>query len=231
MDKFPQINILLIELRELMQHCTECFQIRRNRTLDRHMFLSRKQKPSESLNQFWNALNGLAAKENYGNQTESLVHDIFVLNMANKQVQEKLCTEPKETPAEALQFAIALEYGLKRQKSYGYINQEPKIKEEPICAVSSSNSRECWKCGAGNVTLDHLKRCKAPEAMCNYCGRKGHLERVCNPKKKDTFQKNGKTRGFGNRVQLVDHEEIDDEDEDDYMVLIVEGGSNEAKPF
>ena len=62
MDKFPRINILLIELRELMQNCTECFQIQRNRTLDRHTFLSRKQKPAETLNQFWNALNGLAAR-------------------------------------------------------------------------------------------------------------------------------------------------------------------------
>ena len=57
---------------------------------------------------------------NFGDQTENQVHDIFVLNMANKQVQETL--------AEALQFAIAFEDGLKRQKSYGYINQEPKVK-------------------------------------------------------------------------------------------------------
>ena len=52
LDNFPQIKILLIELRKLVQHCTECFQMRSNWTLDRHMFLSRKQKPSESLNQF-----------------------------------------------------------------------------------------------------------------------------------------------------------------------------------
>ena len=34
MGKFPNINILLIELRILVQNCTECFQTRRNRTLD-----------------------------------------------------------------------------------------------------------------------------------------------------------------------------------------------------
>ena len=231
MDKFPTINILLIELRELLQNCNECFQIQRNRTLDRHVFLSRKQKPSESLNQFWNALNGLAAKCDFGEQTESLVHDIFVLNMANKQVQEKLCTELKETPAEALQFAIAFEDGLKLQKSYGYINQENKVKEEPVCAVGTSNSRECWRSGAGNFTLDHVKRCKATEAMCNYCGRKGHLERICNQKKKDTYQKSGNSRGSGRRVQLVDQDNCDDEEDDDYMVLNVEGGNNDTKPF
>ena len=42
MDKFPNITIFLIELRILVQNCTECFQTRRNRTLERHIFLSRK---------------------------------------------------------------------------------------------------------------------------------------------------------------------------------------------
>ena len=119
--------------------------------------------------------------------------------MANKQVQEKVCIEPRETLAEALQCVIAFEDGLKRQKSYGYINQKPKVKEEPVCAVSTTNSREFWRCDAGNFTLDHLKRWKAPEPICNYCGRESHLERVCNEKKKDTYQKS---------VQLVDLEEI-----------------------
>ena len=90
MYKFPNINIPIIELSNIVQHCTECFQRRRNRTLDRHSLLSRKQKPNETLNQFWNNLNGLAARCDFGNQTESLVHDIFILNMNNKQVQEKL---------------------------------------------------------------------------------------------------------------------------------------------
>ena len=145
MDKFPQINILLIQLQQFLQFCNECFQIRRNRTMDRHTFLSRKQKPSESLHQYWNVLNGLAAKCDFGNQTEGLVYDVFVLNMANKQVQEKLCTEPKETPAEALQFAIAFEDGLKRQRTYGYIGNETKIKEEPVCTISGNrqNTKEC----------------------------------------------------------------------------------------
>ena len=183
MDKFPKINIL-IQLSIPRQNCNDCFQMRRNRTLDRHMFLSRKQKPSELLHQFWNVLNGLAAKCDFGNQTEGLVYDIFILNMSNKQVQEKLCTESKDYPLVALQFAIAFENGLKRQKTCGYISQEAKVKEEPVCAISGNrqNNRKCWRCGAGNFTLDHVTMCKAADAKCNYCGRKGHLERMCNQK-------------------------------------------------
>ena len=46
MDEFPTINALINDLRELMQLCTERVLTRRNRTLDRHVFL-RKQKPTE----------------------------------------------------------------------------------------------------------------------------------------------------------------------------------------
>ena len=150
MGKFPNINLLLIELQALVQNCTECFQTRRNRTLDCHIFLSRKQKPTETLHQLWNVLNGLAACYDFGNQTEGLVHDIFVLNMINKQVQEKLCTQPKENPAEALQFAIAFEDGLNRQKSYGYRKeicrfQRKTSKSIGICVLRATRERQLHK--------------------------------------------------------------------------------------
>ena len=77
MEKFPQLNNLIIQLNIFLQHCNECFQKRRNRKLDHHTFLSRNQRPSEFLHQ-------------------------------------------KDNPLHALQFAIAFEDGLKRQKTYGY---------------------------------------------------------------------------------------------------------------
>ena len=66
--------------------------------------------------------------------------------------------------------------------------------------------------------------------MCNYCDKKGHLEKVCNQKKSDNNQNFGKNRGFAKRVQLVDQEENDDEDEN-YMVLNIEGNDNNTKPY
>ena len=122
MKKFPQINILRIHLVQLLQFCLECFQTRRNRTLDRHMFLSRKQKPTESLRLFWNILNGHAPKCDFGDQTGGLVYDFVVLNITKKQVQEKLCTEPKDNSTETLQLELDFKDGLRRQKTYGYIN-------------------------------------------------------------------------------------------------------------
>ena len=158
--------------------------------------------------------------------------------MSNKQVQEKLCTEPKDNPLDALQFAIAFEDGLKRQKTYGYIGQEARVKEEPVCAISGNpqNNRECWRCGAGNFTLEHTKICKATDVKRNYCGKRGHLERVCNQRRKDNTQQFAKSRSngvrdqFNKRVQLVDQED-EDEDDENYMVLDVEGDEENVKPY
>ena len=52
---------------------------------------------------------------NFGVITSTQVLDMFILHM-NKKVQEKLCTEAKE-PGQALEFAIAFEEGVKRQKA------------------------------------------------------------------------------------------------------------------
>ena len=61
---------------------------------------------------------------------------MFILHMNNKKVQEKLCTEPRE-PEQALEFAIAFEEGVKRQKSYILQTTEtPKnVKSEPVYAI------------------------------------------------------------------------------------------------
>ena len=96
-DKFSNFNILLLDLKTLVQNCSECFQTRTTRSLDWHKFLSREQKPIETLHQFWNVLNGLAARCDFGNQTKALVNEMFALNMINTQVQKRLCIEPRET--------------------------------------------------------------------------------------------------------------------------------------
>ena len=106
---------------------------------------------TESLEQFWHSLNRLAAEWDLGTQTESSVHDIFTLNMKNLTVQEKLCTEPKANPQEALAFAIAFEEGTIRQQLYG--DTKPQTKIEPVCAI---NKRKNWlRCDIENFTMEH----------------------------------------------------------------------------
>ena len=64
--------------------------------------------------------------------------------------------------------------------------------------------------------------------MCKYCARKGHLERMCNQKKREANLNSGKPRTFGNRVQLADQVGTGEDDEDGYMVLNVDGSCDDA---
>ena len=94
-DKNATAKLAKISLSELMKIYKETFNIKHNRTLDRIRFLPRKQLQSETLEQFRHSLQGMAAECDFGNRTESLVHDIFILNMRRLTVQEKLYTEQK----------------------------------------------------------------------------------------------------------------------------------------
>ena len=130
--------------------------------------------PAETLEQFWYSLNGMVAEVNFLGQTEVLVHYLFILNMQNQAVQEKLCTESKATPKEALDFAIAYEERSLRQRSYGETKVE--LKSEPICTINKM--KDCLRCGTENFTMEHLKVCRAKGKQCNKCGMTGHFGRV-----------------------------------------------------
>ena len=110
-DKIPTVNIARITLDDLIKTCKVCFEKPKNETFDRFKLLSRKQKENETIRQFWNELNGLAAKCNFGTVRENLVKDGFIVNKNTKEVQQKLCAEPKDTIAETIQFAISYEEG------------------------------------------------------------------------------------------------------------------------
>ena len=85
------MRVATVTLQKLRPNCDEAFSKPKNRTLESFKFFSRKQKEKETLRQFWHMLTGLAAKCEFGDQTESLVMDTFIQNMNNEIVQERLC--------------------------------------------------------------------------------------------------------------------------------------------
>ena len=66
LNRKPNMDIKTTKLEDLLKECHEAFQKKRNRLMDRHKFFNRKQKEDENLEQFWHALNGLAADCDFG---------------------------------------------------------------------------------------------------------------------------------------------------------------------
>ena len=99
---------------------------------------------NNNLMQFWHSLNGLASRCELREITQTLVHDVFILNMNNKKVQEKLSVEPNDNPQDAIQYAISYEEGIKRQKSMGVgVAESSKVavKSERVYAMDRANKR------------------------------------------------------------------------------------------
>ena len=83
-----------------------------------------------------------------GDITQTLVHDVFLLNMNNKKVQERFCVEPFANPLDALQYSVSYEEEVKRSMGTSVAEQPKAIKSEPIFAVDEPNRTECYPCGA-----------------------------------------------------------------------------------
>ena len=83
--------------------------------------------------------------------------DAFIEDMQNKTVQERLCTEPKEQPQEALLFAIAFEEGISQQKNFV---GDAEIKMESVLAVERQSTRNpCTRCGL-EFSQNYLASCR-----------------------------------------------------------------------
>ena len=229
LNKYPTTNIASISLTDLIKNCKDCFEKPKNETLDRFKFLSRKQEEGETLRQFWSELNGLAAKCNFGGITESLVKDVFIVNMNNKEVQQKMCTEPKSTIEENIQFAFAYEEGIIRQQSFEQTTQ-PNIKCEPK-DINNINKKmgtkqKCFRC-EGQFTPQHLKECKAIGVTCMKCEKKGHFAKCCQTKSSN-FAKSRKVAEAPQRIQKIDgwDETSEESITEDNCVLTIEGDEN-----
>ena len=78
----------------------------------------------------------MAAKCDFGVQTDSLITDTFIQNMNQKSVQQKLCTEPKNDPNEAFRFAIAYEEGINQHRANEGGSAIEEVENKPVCAVN-----------------------------------------------------------------------------------------------
>ena len=153
-------------------------------------------------------------------------------------MQEKVCTEPKE-PDQELEFIIVFEKGVKRQKAYGSQatdSVKTVVKSELVYAVERTNPKECYRCGAANLTMEHVSFCMATNHRCKYCKIVGHVEKCCNkrcPQKQKLMMQRLKNQDIEKslrRANYIDEsDEESEEDDEEQLRLRVDGDG--CKPF
>ena len=162
-------------------------------------FLNYKQKPQQSLEDYSNNLNKLAADCDYPSAClDRLLRDTFVANLASPVILSSLIQVCDDlTFRETLERAKLLEAfnrdvkDIHSQHSEFYrhkVYQVENIEEsDPDHAFQVTQRKTpppqylCYRCGEKG--LHFSDKCKAKNFKCNVCHKLGHLARICQSNK------------------------------------------------
>ena len=89
-DRKPHLDLALTRYPRVMDEFESVFSKDRNETFETFQLLSRKQLEGETLEILHLVLIGLAAKCALGALERRILHDVFIVNMSNKEAQTEL---------------------------------------------------------------------------------------------------------------------------------------------
>ncbi|XP_063891821.1 uncharacterized protein LOC110374139 [Helicoverpa armigera] len=187
-------------LAEVKSKFQNFFEPRRNITMCRHMFFTRKQQKSESIEGFLADLENKSQDCEFGTLRESLIRDIFIANlhMDLAHVRQRLLQEPDLTYQKMRELARTLivaqqdaekivsssnveksENVRRRSRSRGDRRQRASpVGQQGSGAGKSPNperrSRTCSRCGQS-----HRYKCPAQGVKCRSCKSFGHFAKYC----------------------------------------------------
>lgn len=159
----------------------EYFAPKKNTSLARNTFLSRRQMPGESLEAYITSLKNLATPCEFETLSDSLVKDIFILGLLdeNAYIRERLLEvgDSKDLTG-ILDLARTIEMSKEKVNSNVFGVQYPRNRRQGSYQFKKSQNPKCQNCG-----LNHQpSRCPASRAACNSCSKIGHYAKMCRKK-------------------------------------------------
>ena len=168
----------------------------KNEVFARHLLTTRKQNPTETLDEYLQALKALSKDCNFKNVTavqycEESIRDAFITGLQSNNIRQRLL-ENKTLDLKAMfDQARSLESAMKSSESYSIPNtlvnaavpaessKSQDSQENTLAAAFETTSSTCYFCGNNRHPRS---KCPAKEATCNKCQKKGHYAKVCQSK-------------------------------------------------
>ena len=165
------------------------FRPESNQTLSHFKFRNMKQKASQNCNSYMSELRLALPECKYRNDSDELLKDQFIFGIHNKEIQDHLLGEIKETDnsVRALYEARKIESKLAQRKMLGIANPG-LVSVDEIRNKSTRNVRDCDKCGHSHGKRD----CLAFGKDCFKCGGKNHFGKMCRSKGSSKFKSESK---------------------------------------
>ena len=196
-SKNSTVNLDEISTRNLRDVLNKTFIRIHNITVDRYLFLTRKQQKGELIEKFYGHLKELSENCDLGEQGDTIIRDVFIANMQNVDIQKELLKKTAK-PDKALAIAINIEMGtinqLKMNASktelHSTVNQvqrgsirdaHPIANATPFSTMNTTARKKtttCHFCGM-SWTPEHRNRFPARRKKCNNCGIENNFAKVC----------------------------------------------------
>ena len=159
-----------------------------NEIFARHLLSSRRQKPSESINQFLQALRELFKDYNYKPVTaevykEEAIRDAFINGLESNLIRQRLLENRTLDLQNAYSQARSLD--LAQKNAVAFIQQDSPTptmsaaarEEKPSMEVTLAATKpRCWFCG----NLHHPRnKCPARQVTCHKGSKIGHFAKLC----------------------------------------------------
>lgn len=157
--------------------------------VERFRFYKRDQLQGESVANYIATLRKLSTTCEFGTFLDDALRDRLVCGVTCEAAQKRLLTESKLDFERACRIVTSMEIAIQDTKLLQGANihrmQAQQSSAQVIQAKRNSPSNEeyaCMRCGGNNHAS---KKCKFINILCNYCHKRGHIERVCLSKRRD----------------------------------------------
>ena len=151
-----------------------------NVVAERYKFRQRAQLPGESIDAFISSLRELASTCDFDTFQDEMLRDQLVEKITSPKLRERLLLEPRLTLTRALEVARNYEQAqsearsMTLKQSAAFTTSQVRDAKPP----TSGQTRKCFRCGSGKH-LANSSECKAVQATCRACQKKGHFEKMC----------------------------------------------------
>nr|CAI5829189.1 unnamed protein product [Callosobruchus analis] len=233
------------KLKIVLEKFDKYFLPKRNISYERFKFFTRKQMPTESIEQFVTDLKNKARSCEFGELKDSLIKDMLTCGLANTKLREQLLQDDEKTLEVAIKFCLAVEKSKEQSVSMGMsndvtVNQIHRSQHQKT-SKNAVTYGENWKdlpstSGGWRGPSRHVRsRNQLPEngGVCYKCG-KIHGKNKC-PAFRKKCNKCGKFNHFSKvcrqkSVATVSATEPSEEDEQSNSVFIYSVNQKQLAP-
>ena len=161
--------------RELVTLVRDHFDPKPSPIVSRFKFSACTRNQGETVAAFVARLRQLTEHCEYGASLDEMLRDRLFGGINNEQLQRHLLAEPDLMFAKAFDMAQAYESAAKHSKDLqpSSVVAVHVVKDKPQKPASLTDS--CYRCGGKHRPSD----CRFKDVDCHYCGKTGHISRVC----------------------------------------------------